>query len=209
MAESNSLRFSQLLDWLEGKLSDEEAQAIAEQLQKADETTQADLAWLRVFQRASQAVKFVSPPPEVRDELKRRFAVYAETQRSPDFFRRLLAELTFDSRTQLVVAGLRSAAIESQQRQLIYTTEVAEIALNIQRRAQDQRLNITGQVFPTMEVAGDTFSIQLLQDTSQIGLVATDELGEFVFEDVPAGEYEIVVSADQIEVVIPSVPLRP
>ena len=208
MAESNLSQFSQLLDWLEGKLSEEEAQAIAEQLQNADETTQADLAWLRTFHQISQAIKLAAPPPEVRDDLKRRFAAYAETRRPPGFFRRLLAELAFDSHAQLATAGLRSATIEGQQRQLIYTTELAEIALNIQRRAQDQRLNVTGQVFSGTEVAQDAVSIQLLRDASPIGLATTDELGEFVFAAVPAGEYEIVISADQFEVVIPSVLLQ-
>ncbi len=208
MGDSNSLRFSQLLDWLEGKLSEEEAQAIAEQLERADETTHADLAWLRTFLQVSKAIQLASPPAEVRDDLTRRFAAYAESRQPPGFFRRWLADLTFDSQAQWATAGLRSAATEGQQRQLIYTTEVAEIALNIQPRAHDQRLDVTGQVFPTTKVAQDVFSIQLLQDAAQVGLAAADELGEFFFGAVPAGQYEMVVSADQFEVVIPSVPVQ-
>ena len=35
-----------------------------------------------------------------------------------------------------------------------------------------------------------------------------DELGEFTFADLPVGDYEIVVSAGQYEVVIPSLRLQ-
>jgi hypothetical protein len=208
MAESESPQFSQLIDWLEGRLSEEEARAVAEQLGNASEATQADLAWLRTFHQASQTIKLASPPPEVRDILKRRFADYAETRRGPGFFRQLLANLTFDSRTQLATAGLRSAATEGQQRQLIYSTEMAEIALNIQPHPHEQSLDLTGQVFLVAEVAQNALSVQLLLDATPIRLATTDELGEFAFEAVPAGEYKIVVSAGQFEVLIPSVPVQ-
>jgi hypothetical protein len=211
MRKSNSPRFSELLDWLEGQLPADEAQAIAERLQMADQTTQADLAWLRAFLQAHQAIKLASPPPSVREVLKRRFAARAEAQQPPGLFRRWLATLIFDSRPnfgQLAMAGLRSAATEGLQRQLIYTTEVAEIALNIHPQPREQRLSVTGQVFPTTDTPADAFSIQLLRDASEASLASTDDLGEFAFNALPAGEYELIVSAGQFEVVIPAIQLQ-
>ncbi|MGH2524401.1 MAG: hypothetical protein ACRDH2_17985 [Anaerolineales bacterium] len=209
MNESHPPSFAQLLDWLEGRLSEEEARALAEQLQTADEATRADLAWLREFHQARQDVKLTVPPPRVREALKRRFADYAGARRPPGSFRRWLAALTFDSRTRLGVVGLRSAATEGLQRQLIYTTGVADVVLNIQPHSHEQSFNLTGQVFPTTDVAHDGFSIQLLREETEVGLVTADELGEFSFEAVPPGEYEIVVSGDQSEIVLPAFQLRP
>ena len=209
MNESNNPRFSELLDWLEGRLPPDEAQAVAERLHAADAATQADLDWLRLFLQARQSIQFASPPPGVRETLKQRFAAYAEAREPPGPFQRWLANLTFDSRAQPVTAGLRSAAEEGQQRQLIYTTEAAEIALTVQSSLPDKNFIVTGQIFPMGDTPTHTFSIQVLRDAWEVALAATDELGEFTFADLPAGEYEIVASAGQYEVVIPSLHLQP
>jgi hypothetical protein len=209
MTESNAPTFSELLDWLEGRLPPDTARAVSERLQSADPATQADLDWLRLFLQARQSVQFSSPPPGVRETLRRAFAAYVEAQEPPGPFQRWLATLTFDSRAQPVTAGLRSAVEEGQQRQLIYTTEAAEIALTVQSSLPDKNFIVTGQVFPMGDTPTHTFSIQLLQDAGEVALGTTDELGEFTFSDLPAGEYDLVVSAGQYEVVIPSLLLRP
>src|SRR5262245_22146136 len=100
MNESNRPSFSELLDWLEGRLLPDHARAVAERLQAADAATQADLDWLRLFLHARQSAQFASPPPGVRATLKKRFAAYAEAREPPSPFQRWLATLTFDSRAQ-------------------------------------------------------------------------------------------------------------
>ena len=209
MNESNTPSFSEMLDWLEGRLPIDEAKAVAERLQSADAATQADLDWLRLFLQASHAVQIASPPPGVREILKHRFAAYAEARQPPGLFQRWLATLTFDSRAQPMTAGLRSATQEGQQRQLIYNTEAAEIALNVHAIWPDKSFIVTGQIFPMVDTPTQAFSIQLLRDTAEVALAAADELGEFTFADIPAGEYDMVVSAGQYEVVISSLLLQP
>jgi hypothetical protein len=209
MNKSNAPQFSELLDWLEGRLPPNQALAVAERLQVADAATQADLDWLRLFFQARQSVQFASPPPSVRKHLKERFAAYAEARQPPGLFQRWLATLTFDSHAQPVTAGLRSARNEGQQQQLIYTTEAAEIALIVHSMLPDKKFIVMGQIFPMGDTAIDAFSIQLLHDAVEVALTATDDLGEFTFANLPAGEYNMVVSAGQYEVVIPSLRLQP
>ncbi len=209
MNESNNIHFSDLLDWLEGRLPPDEARAVADRLKAADAATQVDLDWLRLFLEARRFLKLSSPPPSVREVLKQRFASYAEARQPPGLFQRWLAALTFDSRAQPVTAGLRSAADGMQQRQVIYTTEAAEIALTIHPILPDNKLLVAGQIFPVADPPGTTFSIQLLRAASEVALTTTDDLGEFTFADLPAGEYDIVASAGQYEVVIPSIRLQP
>ena len=208
MNESNRPRFSELLDWLEGRLLPDDARAVAERLQAADAATQADLDWLHLFMRAQQSVQFASPPPSVRETLKRRFADYAQARQPPGLFRRWLATLTFDSRAQPATAGLRSVADEGPEQQLIYTTESAEIALTVHSALPNKNFIVTGQIFPVGDIPADSFSIQLLRDVREVDLAVADELGEFTFADLPAGDYEMVVSAGQYEVVIPSLRLQ-
>ena len=209
MNKSNTPSFSEMLDWLEGRLPIDEAKAVAERLQSADAATQADLDWLRLFLQASHSVQIAAPPPGVREILKQRFAAYAEARQPPGLFQSWLATLTFDSRAQPMTAGLRSATQEGQRRQLIYNTAAAEIALNVHSIRPDKSFIVTGQIFPMGETPTHGFSIQLLRDAQEIALAAADELGEFTFADLPTGEYDIVVSAGEYEVVISSLLLQP
>jgi hypothetical protein len=208
MNDSNIPLFSELLDWLEGRLPPEEAQALAARLNTAGTETQADLDWLRLFHQARQSVQSAVPPPNVRQTLQGRFAAYAETRQPPGLFQRLVAMLTFDSRVQPVTAGLRSVADDTEQRQLIYTSEAAEIAITVQPTLPDKNFTLTGQVFPLRDAPTDAFSIQLLKDAQEVGLVAADELGEFAFANLSAGEYSMVVSAGEYEVVVSSLYLQ-
>jgi hypothetical protein len=209
MNDSNVSRFSELLDWLEGRLPPDQAQAVAERLETADAATQADLEWLRLFMQARQSVQLTSPPPRVRQTLNQSFAEYVQARQPPGLFQRLLATLTFDSGAQAATAGLRSVADEGPQRQVVYATEAAEVALTIQAALPNKNFIVTGQIFPTADIPAHSFSIQLLRDIQEIGLASADELGEFAFANLPAGEYEMVVSAGQYEVVITPLYLRP
>lgn len=208
MNNSNIPRFSELLDWLEGRLPAEEARALAKRLETAGAATQAELDWLRLFHQARQSVQLSSPPPSVRATLQERFSAYAETRQPPGLFQRLFAMLTFDNRAQSVTAGLRSVADDTEQRQLIYTSEAAEIAVTVQPTLPDNNLTLTGQIFPLRDIPANSYSIQLLRDAQEVGLVAADELGEFAFTNLSVGEYSMVVSAREHEVVISSLYLQ-
>jgi hypothetical protein len=48
-----------------------------------------------------------------------------------------------------------------------------------------------------------------LRGTTGFALAAPDALGEFSFQSVPAGDYELVVSAEHYELLIPGISLRP
>jgi hypothetical protein len=208
MSKRIEISFERLTDWVEGRLSEEEARAVEEQVAVAGEATRAEVQWLRAFTHVSGDTVLDVPSPEVREELIRRFDAYAEGRWSPGFLQRLVASLSFDSGLQPAF-GVRSAGSqEAAQRQLVYTTDAAEIALNIRPRPRDGSLDLDGQVFPTDDVDPASFSIQLLSNADEAGLIATDELGEFGFESVPPGTYQVLVSSDRVEILISPVELR-
>ncbi len=207
--EPEAIGFSRLLDWIEGRLPEEEAREVEERV-AADSAARADVAWLRAFARLSRSITLEHPPPELRNELVERFERYAEGQRQPGFLRRLVATLSFDSGMEPTLAGFRAVnAQEGSDRQLVYAVEVADVALNIHSAARDDRLDIDGQVLPTGDAALGTFSVQLLQGADEHGITTTDELGEFGFRDVPPGAYEMVLSNDQVEITIAPIELPP
>lgn len=191
--------FSKLVDWIENRLPAAEA-AQVEATVAQDANAQETVAWLRRFNSASQSVQIGRPSQAVRDTLRARFDQYAAQQ--PSFFERLIATLTFDSHAQLATAGIRSAATEGQQQQLIYTTDSAEIALNIVQ-SPAKEFAVFGQLFPFTDIPLDDFSVQLVQADSEVQITDTNELGEFELDPLPAGSYELVVSGDLFELVAP------
>lgn len=193
------------MDWMEGRLTAGEAARVAQQVAAAGETTRAAVAWLQAFYRLSHEVTLAAPPDEVRRYLAGQFEAIVQRQ-SAGLFQRLVATLTFDSHAQPLATGLRSAATPGRERQLVYTTTVADVVLNL-GTAGDQ-LNIAGQIFPLDENdTEDVYSVQLLRGATEEAITAADDLGEFTFQSVLPGVYDIVLSSARAEVVIPSVEL--
>lgn len=213
MSEPNRIDFERLTDWVEGRLSEAEAAAVAEQVAGADEETRAQAEWLRAFARTRQEIKLSPPPPEVREALSRRFAAHAEAHaeevREPGLLQRLMASLSFDSGLQTAAAGARTAGAEEEQRQLAFSTEIAEIVLDITPRAGGRNLDLSGQIFASGEEVSDGFTVRLLRGESEVDITTSNELGEFTFEDIPYGGYELVLNAGRFEVLIPHFELSP
>ncbi|GAB4424681.1 MAG: hypothetical protein Fur0044_22740 [Anaerolineae bacterium] len=207
MSKSTELSFARLVDWLENRLTEAEAASIAAQVVAADEETRAMIAWLQAFTEISATTVLASPPAQVHELLVQHFVDYTQNHPRPDFLQRLIAALTFDSQAQPLAAGLRAAGTQAAVRQLIYTSDLADVALNIQPRPYDQRLDVNGQIFLSSSASPEVFSVQLLRGAVEIGLTTSDELGEFSFEAVPTGVYELILSAAEIEILIKPIEL--
>ena len=201
------IAFSQLADWVEGRLPEKEARAVEEQVAVADSATLADVAWLRKFVRATEDSVLESPPPEVRSTLIDRFEAHAEGKRPPGLLKRVVATLTFDGGLRPAV-GVRSAGTQGARRQLVYSVDDLDVALNFLPRARDKNFDLDGQVLPRDDVELGSFSVQLLQSETELGITATDDLGAFAFESIPSGVYEIILSTDRVEVSIAPVELN-
>jgi hypothetical protein len=201
------IAFSQLVEWVEGRLTEKEARAVEEQVAVADDATLADFAWLRKFVSATENSVLESPPPEVRSRLISRFRAHAESRRTPGLLNRVVATLTFDGGLRPAV-GVRSAGTQGARRQLVYSADDLDVALNFLPRARDKNFDLDGQILPRDDVELGSFSVQLLQSETELGITATDELGAFAFESIPSGVYEVIISTDRVEVSIAPVELN-
>ncbi len=201
-SESRRVDFAYLVDWVEGRLSEEEAVAAEQLMAVADETTLADVAWLRMFAEASQKVVLPSPPPGVRDGSINLFETHVRSKRAPDFRKRFYATLTFDSALQRTTAEVRQTDASELGRQLVYAADAADVALDISPH-DESRLDLEGQVFPNDEDAGtDSFTVRLLQGETELGATITDDQGEFAFGSVPPGVYEMLLSTEQYDIMV-------
>lgn len=203
MDTKDKQQFQQIVDWLEERLTPEEAQTVAASL-SADPSAQKTAEWLRDFLGLSRQIVLARPPAAVRSSLRHRFD---EQQRQPQrvpVWQRLTARLTFDSNQQLAVAGMRAAVLDDTAQQLVYATPAVEVALHLQPRPDDG-FDLYGQVFPLEETADTIYGVQLCQTDnshSHDTTTATDDLGQFSFQAINTGTYEVILSGDQLEVVI-------
>jgi anti-sigma-K factor RskA len=83
MGQSENISFETLLDWVEGRLSSEEAARVARAVIEGHAATQATADWLRAFQEVSSEIVLVAPPQTLRRDLQRRFAAHHEARRDP------------------------------------------------------------------------------------------------------------------------------
>lgn len=203
------ISFETLVDWVEGRLAPGEAARVEAWVAEADTAVQADVAWLRRFHRLSQEITLATPPDWVRRRLRRRFQTDIPRPSAPETGRwqRWRGILSFDSRSQAAMAGVRGG-LTNAGRQLVYTTEGGEVALNVHPHAADEKVDLLGQLFPPGEDV-PLFSVQLLQDGAEIGLTMADDLGEFTFTGLPPVTVSLVCSSDQAELIIPPFYLGP
>ena len=193
--------FPQLVDWIEGRLSLAEDELVAAQV-AADETLQAEVAWIRTFHQTRNDLAWQAPPAEMRTQLSRRFAAFVAENRPPGLGQRLTAALKFDSQVHAAVSSMRTS-LAASERQLVYSTSYADVALTIQSSAPAKSYNLFGQILPAAVEMDTGCSIQLFQGGQERAFVVVAEVGEFVFEEILEGEYELAIRSDQYEIVIP------
>ncbi|MBA2375522.1 MAG: hypothetical protein M3494_15725 [Actinomycetota bacterium] len=205
MSNSRKPGFDEILDWIEDRLPPEEAEAIAARV-AADDEARAEAEWLRTFGEASEGIVLDSPPSEVRAEISRRFEGFAEGRRQPGPLRRLFATLTFEGGMQPAF-GVRSVAPEAQ-RHFVYSTDLADVSFSVRLR-RGGGLDLMGQVLPNGDdVEPDEFGVHLIRDIGASETALADDLGEFAFEGVSEGTYEMILATERYEILIPPFQLR-
>lgn len=190
-----------LLDWLEHRLSAEEATDLARFVEN-DPALQAQVAWLRDFLDISHTTVLVDPPASIRRAADAHFAAYAQDKRSPGLLRSVIATLSADNWQRLSLAGVRNVTLRTDPRQLIYHSDLADVALTMRVQASGAQIDLDGQVFPLDDSDPAGFVVQLLQDAIECRLTTCDTVGKFSLTGLAAGGYEVVVSGGQGEIEI-------
>lgn len=207
MSKPRKPSFEEVLDWIEGRLTPEEAERTAD-LVAADAQARAEAEWLRNFIEVSEETVLDSPPPGVREELSRRFEGLAEERRQPGLLHRLFATLTFEGGAEPAF-GVRSVGSPEAQRHFVYSTELADVSFSVRPR-RGGGFDLMGQVLPNGEdIEPDEFGVHLIRDVGVSEMVLADDLGEFSFENAPEGTYEMVLTTEHYEILIPPFQLRP
>jgi hypothetical protein len=97
---------------------------------------------------------------------------------------------------------------QGTRRQLVYSADALDVALNLLQRARDKKLDLNGQLLSHNDAELGSFSVQLLQSETELAITATDDLGGFAIESIPPGVYELILSSERVEVSIKPVELN-
>jgi hypothetical protein len=151
------------------------------------------------------------------------FADFAATHRPPSLLQQWVAALTFDSFFQPNLAGMRSASMDAP-RQLIYSSDVADVVLNIQWREGASNATLFGQVLPLGDLAPEEFAVQLVTEADarntgaaemgttemrEAGITMASATGEFAFAAVAPGNYQLVLTAEGVNILLPALQMQP
>ena len=123
---------------------------------------------------------------------------FTPEQRPP--VRRIIAVLTFDSRSPSSAFGMRSTRTAS--RQLLYSAQETDLDLRI--TVQNKECILTGQIIRDgcvegrVEISGQTAS----------AAATLNELCEFTLPPIPFGNYSLKIKMPDVEIEIPDLDLK-
>ena len=202
---NRELNFEQLVDWLDGRLSDDSSHEVRAALAKASSATEATVQWLRQFRRLARALPLYETPPVVKQHLQRHFQLWSQARAAlAQPASELTAALLFDSRLDLAAAGVRGVGDHEDATHLAYTSERADLVLDISRHSGG-RVQIDGQVLPNGDGEAPVFEAVVFGPHGSTRTVDGDELGRFclplVHDDatelrVTNGDFTIVAAID-------------
>ena len=166
------------------------------------EHCQADVNWLQWMVGFGVREKEYEPPTRAAASAEKTFRV-----RKPGIMqvaREVVASLVYDTAIAPLQAGVRGHELPA--RQALYRTDNLQLDLKIE--LGDEKGLIIGQVVadkPDTVITG--LEVELTQRGEVVGKSTTNALGEFIFQDLPKGNYELQVVFNDTMVKLPPFPL--
>jgi hypothetical protein len=201
--------FKQLIDYLDGRLSDEDGRGVAEHLNAGCKRCEADRNWYSLLKSMKGVPEPAEPPSWVFRRAVRLFEMRPRTESVPKRLAHAVARLIFDSLQQAAFAGARSAGAAS--RHLLYAVDDYSIDLQIAPTG-DSGADLIGQVLSTSEPGFDSvagLTIDLAREGETVSSTVTDEIGVFIMSRIGLGEYDLHIDARDMTINVVGLPVSP
>lgn len=199
--------FELLIDFLDGRLNEEEASRVNAHLRSGCRSCQANKTWYERVREVAESDDVFRPAPWVS---KRAVKILEdESERSSLAARTVeaLARLVYDSLQKLSYAGTRS--MEGAERKLVYETESYSIDLQI-LPVSASVAGIVGQVLRKGDDGFDSVSevfVDLKHGAKDVWSTVTNDFGEFMMNEVDFGEYELSIETVDTKLKIMCLPV--
>jgi len=196
--------FRQLVDWVEGRLTRDEAVEIGAAVRSGGPDVQATVSWIRDFIQLGRDHPLPTPPPIVRQRLQQSFRRH-QGQSSP--LRRETAALMFDSRDDAVVAGVRGGPSLDDGYRLAFASESVGVLVDVLPESTTT-VRLEGQVL-TPEGSAPVWVVTVQFPGGRRTDSNGDRNGSFTVDRVPLDATRLQLSNGELEVDIPQPVGRP
>jgi hypothetical protein len=186
------VRFSEIVDWYEGRLDPAAALEVQRVVDAGDERTWRAVRWLQRFNAAAASLQLSTPPPIVRQNLNGAFRDWAAARPvETSAPRSVVAALVFDSRRRTSRTGTRSGPGDDETYHLAFGSDDVDVMLDVVPVAEG-RVRVEGQVLPADAGTPSVFEASVVAGGDTFRTVQGDRLGRFGFDSVPDDLSELV-----------------
>lgn len=196
------IKFEQLADLAEGRLGAPEMNESLSHVTSCQQCS-TELAGLKQTIGLMRSDLAENAPAYLIERVTNLFKSRA-TKKTPSLVQRLQAALQFDSWQMTPAIGLRAG--QSAVRQMMFTA--GEHDLDLRLRTSGADWIISGQVLG----AGQSGQVMLkeINDSTETKLQAElNDLLEFTLPAAAAGKYQLVLTLDDMEIIVPEFDLQP
>jgi hypothetical protein len=180
--------FTELLDWVEGRLAPERADAVATYVATADPETAETVEWIREFVVKAHAMPLQQPPADLSARLRDVFVGLHSPELSQDWSE---ASLLYDTRSGLAAAGVRS--LDEDGVHMAYDSELGRFVLDAIAAGADV-VDVQGMlVFGQKQSTG--IDLAFFQGGTLRRAARTTPDGRFEVRGVPADVDELWLSS--------------
>ncbi|HVF89294.1 MAG TPA: zf-HC2 domain-containing protein [Blastocatellia bacterium] len=201
--------FERLIDYLDGRLADGEADRVAGHLASGCQQCAPTRAWYEGLRELVASDDTIEPPSWV---LKRAVRIFDEKAARPNLVERLgraVASLVFDSFAHPSLVGVRST--ETANRQLLY--HAGEYSIDLQIAPTDGAgVDMRGQVLREGEERFESVTglkVELGRGNNRPRATFTGATGEFAFQNVEPGDYDLYLETEALGITVYGLPLKP
>ncbi len=199
--------YERLIDYADGVLISEEADAAHNHLAAGCRSCRYDLDWYLRFKSIAAGDASVEPPAWVLNRAFKAFSLQRQGSSLRERARRLIASLAFDSFGQAALAGVRST--ETAERQLLYRAEPYSIDVKIAPLDPNQA-DMTGQILREGEMKFESVAglrVVLMRNGATVSEVSTNDAGEFTCEAIERGRYDLRFDLPESSISIVGLPV--
>lgn len=173
--------FTELLDWLEGRLTRESTAAMDRSAATyEDDEIQAAITWIEGFRRFALENPVPQPPPIIKQQLRQAFERHHGRGVVPIH---QIAHVTFDSRDDVVMASVRGHSEVGEGYQRTFATESHGVLIDVLALSESE-VRIEGQVLG-VESESSVWEVQVRFPSGSKTDSTGDENGSFSITDVP------------------------
>ncbi|HEU4386636.1 MAG TPA: hypothetical protein VFV34_02480 [Blastocatellia bacterium] len=199
--------FEKLVDFLDARLTEEEAHQIDLHLTQGCAVCSKDRAWYQTLKSIVSADDRFRPAPWVR---RRALDIFENERFRSDRLidtARAAARLVYDSMQRLSTAGARP--LGASGRQLVYQAAGYNIDIQIAASAKEG-VDIMGQILREEEAGFGSVTgllIDLIQDHREVWSTTTSSFGEFTMHEIDSGDYDLRVETGEAVITIERLPV--